>query len=365
MVFKSAPGLPSSHRAVSRPDEQNSADLASDRRNKPGRCSNVIRLAHHLKSAKHRLGQSFKFLKHWALLVTLALALLLIIAAWLWHFPALRPYLLGLATGMAAFLGPLPGLLSPKTRGKWFIAVGVAAVIGLGAWYSSYQLEKERNRLEKEANGLEKEGDRLKIRISLQQEFFRSSVKRLSTDERSRFLIGAAGRLAELYPQPKVDPLLDVISVLNEIDPGNGHAYYFAGEEYRSLADQTNMRGAFQHYLAAADRHPEAIEGDSHNCSERPAGYCGERTALIDHFMARDYYHEALKTSGDRRLEDLRTALNFEQHGLRIWRFNRDGSVESTCELLQGIAKQLLALGQPTSPADSALGLYRSRYGGC
>jgi hypothetical protein len=323
------------------------------------------RLADHLKPVKHWLAQHFKFLKHWAVLAVLALALLITIAAWLWHFPALRPYLVGLATAMAAFLGPLPGLLSPKTRGKWLIAIGVAAVIGLGAWYSSDQLEKERNRLEREANRLEKEGDRFKLRISLQQEFFRASVKKLSTDERSRFLVGAAGRLAELYPQPKVEPLLDVISVVNEIDQGNGHAYYFAGEEYRSLMDQTNMRGAFQHYLAAAGHHPEAVDGDSHSCSQRPAGYCGERTALIDHFMARDYYHEALKTSGDRQVEDLRTALTYQQHGLQIWRFNRDGSVESSCELLQGIAKQLHALGQPTNQVDSALGLYRSRYGGC
>jgi hypothetical protein len=322
-------------------------------------------LSHHLRSVKHWLAPYFKFLKHWAVLAALALVLVIAAAAWLWHFPTLRPYLVGLATAMAAFLGPLPGLLSPKTRGKWLMAVGVAAVIGLAAWYSSDQLEKERKRLEKEASRLEREGNRLTQRISLLQEFFRASVKNLSTDEQSRFLLGAGRRLGKLYPQPRAEPLLDVISVVNEIDLGNGHAYYFAGEEYRSLIDQTNMRGAFQHYLAAANHHPEATDGDYKTCYERPAGYCGERTAFINHLMAQDYYREALSASGNRRVENLRTALRYEEQGLQIWRFNRDGSLESSCELLQGIAKQLHALGLSPNEADPVLERYRSRFGPC
>jgi hypothetical protein len=322
-------------------------------------------LLHHVNPAKHWLAPYFKILKHRAVLAALGLVLTIIAAAWLWHFPTLRPYSVGFATAMAAFLGPLPGLLSPETRGKWLIAVGVAAVIGLGAWYSSDQLEKERKRLEKEASRLEREENRLKQRISLQQEFFRVSVKNLSTDEQSKFLLGAARRLVGLYPQPKVEPLLDVISVVNEIDLGNGHAYYFAGEEYRSLKDQTNMRGAFQHYLAAAERHPEATDGDAHACSQRPAGYCGERTALINHLMARDYYHEALSSSGGRQVQNLRTAFSHEQKGLEVWHFNRDGSVESSCELLLGITEHLHALGLSTNEVDSVLERYHSRFGAC
>lgn len=318
----------------------------------------MARLAHHPRSEKHWLARTSKFLKHRAVLATFSLIVVFTAAALLWRFPTLRPYLVGFATAMAAFLGPLPGLLSPETRGKWLFAVCVAAVIGFGAWYSSDQLEKERKHLEKE-------GNQLKQRISLQQEFFRVSVKNLSTDEQSRFLLRAAHRLGQLYPQPKVEPLLDVTSVVNEIDQGNGHAYYFTGEEYRSLMDQTNMRGAFQHYLAAAVHHPEATDGDYNACSQRPAGYCGERTALINHLMARDYFREALKTGGDSQLENLRTALRYEQQGLKVWRFNRDGSLESSCELLQGIAKQQHALGQPTDEVDSALERYHSRYGGC
>jgi len=277
------------------------------------------------------------------------------IVFWLWHLHALRPYLAGFGAGLAAFLGPLPGLLSPESRGKWLISVGMAAVIGLGTWYVSDQLQREKDHVEKQR-------DSFSTRLTIQQEFFGEVVKGLSGKERDDFLLAAGHRLAMLYPQPESGPISDLAAVIVNADHENGHALYFAGEEYRSLRDQTNMRGSFQRYLAAAEHNTEAAEGDYKACYSRPSGFCGERTAYVNHLMAADYYHEALQYNGNRRVEALRTAIKYEADAVKVSRFNRDGSLESSCELL--LEARALLEGA-TSNADSVLHLYRTRYGAC
>lgn len=312
----------------------------------------------------------FKSLKRPEAITCVAVLVLMIAAIWLWHFHGLRVYIAGLGTAVATFLGAfLPSVIEPKTRGKWLIAVGVAAFVGVVAGFGADQAEKERKHAEKEASLLNE-------RVSLQQQFFRASVKSLSEDEKRKFLLGASRQLAKLYPHATAEPILDVVAVVNEIDSENGHALYFAGEEFRSLFDQTDMRGVFQRYLASVPRHPLALDGIAHDCHDRVDGYCGERTALINHMMARDAYDEALKYDGERRATGLRTALDYEQkvldiwhvdeHGsTKYWHFNRDGTFASSCEILLGIAMQFRATGQPTKDADEALQKYHSRIGGC
>jgi hypothetical protein len=279
-----------------------------------------------------------------------SLVLILGTSALLWRFEALRPYIAAFAAALAAFLAPIPGLLTPETRGKWLFTVGVAAAIGLGTWYSSEILARENRQLQKE-------GDELKRRFQLEQDYFKISIKRLRAEDKEIFLIDAGKRLNEFYVQHRFQPTLDLVSVMTDIDTANGHALYFAGEQYRGVRNQTDMRGAFQHYLAIAKHNPEASIGEIKACGTRASGYCGERTAWIKHLMARDFYGEAIKFSGDRQFASLRTAFDYEQTSLDICPsgFDRDGTLESSAEILRGIGLHFKDLGQSTTEVDAAL----------
>lgn len=294
---------------------------------------------------------------HWA---TIIVSVLIIIglSVWLWRFPALRPYISGFGAGLAAFLAPMPGFLTPETRGKWLIAIGVTALIGLGTWFSTDYVQREKDRVQQERDRVQRERDRSRESAHLQQEFFTTTIKNLPAKEQSEFLLSSGHRLNELFVQRQGEAVLGPASVMTEIDHGNGHALYFSGEVLRGLRRQTDMRRAFQHYLAAAESHEEAFVGDYRGCSASPSGFCGERTAWIRHLMALDYYRESLTASSTAsRIDQLRTAFMYERGAMKLQTsgFKRDGSLESSCEILQGIKAQLTALGEMTSDVDSVL----------
>jgi hypothetical protein len=302
--------------------------------------------------------QEKAFMRPWVVVLGIVL-LTAVIAISLWHFHGLRPYLAGFGAGVAAFLAPLPGLLTPKMRGKWLLAIGIACLIGLGAWYSADDIERKKDRLELRS-------DQLDQRLQLQRELFASTIKNLPSDEQAKFVLSAATLLRKLYKQSSFESVLDVAQVLGTVDQENGHALYFLGEGYRSLDERTSMRGALQQYLQAADHHAEAEDGDAAACYQRTSGYCRERTAWINHLMANDYYQEA-RTSRGEEASNLGTAFNYEKHVLetRPHGFYHLASIESSCGLLQQIASELRHLGQSTGDIEAVLGRYRVHYGPC
>jgi len=177
---------------------------------------------------------------HWAVIVGLTFIIGLTCIA-LWRFHAIRPFLAGAGAGLAAFLAPLPGFLTPDTRGKWFIAIFLASLIGVGTWYSTDAIEQERRQLDR--------------RLRVHQDVLTRSAVLLQGDERSTFILNTAGRLKELYGTHDFDSILDITDVLAGLDKNNGHVLYYRGEAYRSLQRGTDMRGSFQKYLQEAAHH--------------------------------------------------------------------------------------------------------------
>jgi hypothetical protein len=306
-----------------------------------------------------QLGPVPRLLSRWWMVLGL-ISLIVVVCMSLWRFGWLRPYLAGLGAGLGAFITPLPALIEPGTRGKWQIAVGLASVVGLGTWYSVDAIQRERDHLERQAAQIER-------RFQSQREGFESWLKRLPGEQQSTFLLYGQGHLLDLFRKQQFQAVVDFAQLLAAIDQGNGHAFYFEGEGYRCLARRTDMRGSFRRYLQVANHHPESKQGDAYACSQRPAGYCGERTEWVSHIMANDYLREARTGQRAQAVTSLASAFDYEERVLstRPKGFELEGTIASSCAVLKGIADELAALRQPTPEVDAALKAYRARFGSC
>jgi hypothetical protein len=306
------------------------------------------------------------YLSHWSVIAGLILVIVVTCVS-LWRFPLLRPYLAGFGAGLAAFLAPLPGLITPDVRGKWVIAIGLAGIIGLGTWYSSNAIEEERDRLALKVGEL---GRRLGFqRGALRDGPLPLAIEKLPVNEQQAFLTRAAVNLRTLDLEGRHDSVLNLAEVLGALDPANGHALYYEGQAYFHLRERTKMRGAFQKYLQESDHQADSKDGDAAKCYQRPSGYCRERVAWIEHLMAYDYYREAM-ISGSQvgtKVSGLGTALSYEQEvlQLRSHGFYRIGSIDSSCELLRELATEIRGLGRDSRAVDVTLARYQAQYGPC
>lgn len=92
----------------------------------------------------------------------------------------------------------------------------------------------------------------------------------------------------------------DLIAALTQIDPRNGHAFYYSGQMKRWLGRKTEAQQDFYKYLENEDQKPEAVrEGDIsvEACYRSAAGYCRQRSGWICHLLANDYYQKGLAES--------------------------------------------------------------------
>jgi len=290
-------------------------------------------------------------LKRWIFnpyfLVSVGFVAVALASVLLWHHESLRPIMVGVGAGLAAFLAPIPGLLTPKMRGKWIIAIFLSALIGLGTWYSTDHLQDERQDLDQ--------------RLEAQHDSFESAIKDLAPEAQLKFELTSGSRLKALYKARQFHAALDLTRIISVIDPDNGHALYFAGEAHRSLHERTDMRWAFLDYLAAADRNSDAWNGEAEKCYDRPGGFCAERTAWIDHLMANDYYYEAFDRPKQNRADALVTAYRYEHHVLEIRPkgFYASLTMKSSCDVLHGVGNQLGKLGRYLQELDVDLGALR------
>jgi hypothetical protein len=294
-----------------------------------------------------------RLIRYWP--IVLGLAVLFVVACIsLWRFPFLRPYVAGFGAAFAALLSPLLALIPPKGRSDWILIGVIAGLIGLGTWYSMDAIERDRDALQSRIGQLNERRER-------QQQAYATTLKALPDSDRAIFILGAARQMRQLYAQSKFEPVLDLAALLADVDQENGHALYYEGEAYRSLGSRTFMRGALQRYLAAADRHVEAEKGPAAECYEHPSGYCGERTAWINHLMANDYYNESPTSN------NLGTAFKYEQQVLAIRPQGFYGlkTIKSSCDLLQRIADGIRGSGQNLQSVLEVLQRYRAKNGPC
>src|SRR5436853_472893 len=124
----------------------------------------------------------------------------------------------------------------------------------------------------------------------------------------------------------------------------NGHALYFEGEAYRGLKDYGEMLSAFRSYLFNADKDPaEAFEGDANACYDRPSGYCGERTAWIEHLLANYFFARAQRSRESEKTTALQQAVTEVGYMMKSRQigFNADLTTRDTTDLLRETAEQL------------------------
>lgn len=287
--------------------------------------------------------------------VLIALLIIFVACASFWRIVWLRPYLAAAGGGMAAFLGPIPGLLSAETRDRWLLAAVIAAFIALGTWFTTNDLDAKRQDMEAQRNTLQKilDGDDSSLE---------TVVSSLSPTDQDKIFLLMADRFFHLYRGGEYPALNNLTHCMLGVRPMNGHALYFAGEAFRALRRRGDMLSVFKNYLYEADQdRQEAYDGSRDDCYRRPNGYCAERTAYVNDLMANDAYVQAERLQGARKFGELNEALSSVRYTLAIRScgFNSDQTIQSSSTLLEDIAKELKELGQDPSEATALLAQIR------
>jgi hypothetical protein len=92
-----------------------------------------------------------------------------------------------------------------------------------------------------------------------------------------------------------------LIARIERLDSGNGHATYYKGFEVRWRDQRLASHPTLFTYLERAkdpDRHLKGDNGDTRFCFDNWQGYCKERQAFINHYLALDF-ERAAKEEGD------------------------------------------------------------------
>jgi len=312
-----------------------------------------LRAASALREAARRI----KKLPLMTITASLIVLLVFFICGWLWHFSELRPYLATAGAAVAAFAGPLPALLTPELRGKWLFAVGISALITVGVWFATKDLQDQLQRTAAERAQLSERLDDLSGSIG-------SLVRQQPDEQRSSLLLAAGQHERNLYRERRFWLILDSARTILEIDPDNGHGLYYAGEAYRHFHEWNDMRDMFQKFIAAADANPDSQTGVAKDCYARPNGFCMERLAYINHLMALDSLAAADAATGAMRIDALHAAFRFERDDLarRPAGFLADGKILSSCEVLRRVSAELKAANADNSEVDVFL---KTKKGGC
>jgi hypothetical protein len=284
-----------------------------------------------------------------------AVAAIFALCAVLWRFEPLRPVLTTLGAASGAFLSPLPGLLTPETRGKWLIAIAISAIITAGTWFAAKNLEDNLAATREEVSVAQTQAKSFETRLIEQRGVTATFIGRQDSALQDRIFLAAGPFYKSLFNEKRWQAIVDSTLAMLAVRPTNGHALYFAGEAYRNTDRRDEMRNMFQNYEAAARGRADARTGDASRCYASPDGFCGERLAWVLHLMANDYLSEAAQTEGVRRRSALSTALSYEtkQLGVRKTGFLFNEGVRSSCEILRTVKRELTALGDDVGDLSS------------
>jgi len=284
----------------------------------------------------------------WTVITVALVIAIFLFCALMWNSPWLRPALATGGAGLAALLGPIPGMLSPNASRKWLSTALVAALIAAGTWFATRDLDDRLRAAESEHTLLEE-------RLTTEWSSFEGVLSGLAPGELDAFILQSARQYKSLYKKKQFQALRDFTLAMLEVRPTNGHALYYAGEAARFLGDTQAMFNQFQNYIAASDQEAMARDGDAAACYARPNGYRAERLGWIAHLMANAYLDRADAADDGARLKLLGDALNYEQQNLNLvkWKrpsvdqgFHADPNTRSSCEVLGAIAQGLVTLGK-------------------
>ncbi|MBI1210176.1 MAG: hypothetical protein GC190_01830 [Alphaproteobacteria bacterium] len=287
----------------------------------------------------------------------LAVASILFLCVALWDIDWLRPILATAGAGLAAFLGPIPGIISPEARSKWLVTIFVSALIAAGTWFATQDLA---NRLEaSEAQRLA-----LNARLDANNGATTALLQKLSNEAKDDVFLKAANVLHELQLGHKYQSVLDLAQSMLRSRPENGTALAYVGYAYRGLQNMPEAKKALQTYISTVEElknraHDGALD-ESHDgagpvCYTRVGGLCAERGAWVEHLLAGISLRYAWQSTGHERITAFNEALNHEIEGAGYnWSGKRKGfDVEdeeplSSCAILQAIVDGLSAMGSST-----------------
>jgi|CXWL01.1.fsa_nt_gi hypothetical protein len=284
-----------------------------------------------------------------------AVVAILIFCILLWEVTWLRPYLAAGGAGVAAFLAPLSGIISPEARTKWLSSILIAALIAVFTWFGAADLDTR----------LDASNDALHLAETRNASYLRAfeTVLKESSGEAQDGFIMAAGRMCrQLYRSKQPQAVLDLSLLILSVQPNNGHGLYFAAEAHRDLHDAGGAVGRLQNYIAQADHEPDASVGDAAACYARANGFCAERTGWVLHLMANNLVTDAAQLAADAREQALWDAFRQEKRNLELRKWSRkeeqdeladagqpfrlQGTVRSSCEILRIVERELAVLGQ-------------------
>lgn len=156
-------------------------------------------------------------------------------------------------------------------------------------------------------------------------------------------------------PDSEFARVRDLITKIVRLDPENGHAVYYNGFMLRWQDQRPASHPALFLYLERAKDpsvHMPGDNGDAKFCFDNWRGYCKQRQAFINHFLAIDF-EKAAKEEKDRAvaLDRLKAALDRADTAIKLYgEFNAPGQGTPTRTLAASLRKQISKWEQPVVP---------------
>lgn len=144
-----------------------------------------------------------------------------------------------------------------------------------------------------------------------------------------------------------------LIARIDRLDPGNGHATYYKGFEVRWRGQRLASHPTLFVYLERAKDpklHLPGDNGDARFCFDNWLGYCKQRQAFINHFLALDF-ERAAKEEKNRAVALARLKVGLERAEIAIktyGEFNAPGQGTPTRTLAESLRKQIADMEQPS-----------------
>lgn len=305
-----------------------------------GRVNNAIR--------KH----TDRFLNLPSVLTLIAVAIILVLCVMLWDIAWLRPILATAGAGLAAFLGPIPGIITPETRSKWLVTIFVSGLIAAGTWFATKDLAEQ-------LRASENEKAQITARLVQAKDVMVTMLQAATGPAQDAAFLKSAELLKTMQHDGKYDCVIDLAHSMLRIRPNNGAALAFAGYAYRSLGDFEQAKKRFESYIAIADTEPLATDGPAAVCYDRVNGFCGERTGWVEHRLAVIAILQAREATGDAKASLLEEAVEHERRNVGIVKWSRPGKDQgfssndeeeiSSCAVLEEAIEGITSLGRPTS----------------
>lgn len=135
-----------------------------------------------------------------------------------------------------------------------------------------------------------------------------------------------------------------LIARIERLDPGNGHAIYYKGFEVRWKGQRFASHPTLFLYLERAkNAHLAGDNGDASFCFDNWQGYCKQRQAFINHFLALDFEQAAKGEPNPAvAVARLKAGLERAEIAIRIYgEFNAPGQGTPTRTLVESLRKQI------------------------